>query len=266
MLEQLEIPQVVKDCLRDFKLSIHHLLGDNLVGIYVHGSISMGCFKPGNSDIDVLIVIEDALEHALKLPLLELFDRLAAQYQQKLELSIIRQTVLTHFSHPTPFEFHYPDPERNQLTPPSEMRHDADLAGHFVITRQHGLALAGPPAQDIFPEIPREAYLDSIVQDARWSFNNVMKGESVGVCRVPKYAVLNFCRVLAFIQADLVTSKQTGGEWGLANLPVTYHPLIREALQEYKILDSSQDVACADIQQFAIFAMQKIEELTAAGS
>ncbi|WP_161567304.1 hypothetical protein [Acidilutibacter cellobiosedens] len=33
------------------------ILGDNLVGIYVHGSIAFGCFHEEKSDIDFIAVI-----------------------------------------------------------------------------------------------------------------------------------------------------------------------------------------------------------------
>lgn len=261
MLNHLAVPPEVTACLSDLTQAVQSLLNQNLVGVYVHGSIAMGCFKTDSSDIDILIVIEDKLDHALNLPLLTLFDNLAHQYQQKLELSIIRREVLTNFTHPTPFEFHYPDPAHNQLKESSIVRTDADLAGHFVITRQYGIALIGSPVSALFPEISRTDYLDSIVQDAYWCFDNIMAGADSGSCRIPKYAVLNFCRVLAFIHEDLVTSKQTGGEWGLANLPPEYHPLIEAALQEYAVLGSSPDVDCNLLKQFATYVHGRITNI-----
>ncbi|WP_245585925.1 nucleotidyltransferase domain-containing protein [Paenibacillus pinihumi] len=32
-------------------------LGSNLAGIYVHGSVAMGCFNPEKSDLDLLVVV-----------------------------------------------------------------------------------------------------------------------------------------------------------------------------------------------------------------
>ena len=36
-------------------------LGDNLVGIYLHGSLAMGRFNPDTSDIDLSLVVADKL-------------------------------------------------------------------------------------------------------------------------------------------------------------------------------------------------------------
>lgn len=255
MLEQLNLPAEVKICLTDLTKEVQAVLGQNLIGIYVHGSIAMDCFKPTNSDIDILIVIENKLSLAMYPALYKVFNTLVAQYQQRLELSIIQRATLVNFVHPTPFELHFSE-EYNQFdadNPPdlAVILHDADLAGHFVITRKFGITLTGELARNIFPEIPRAAYFDSIRQDTQWSIENVLGGPDEGNCIVPKYAVLNFCRVLAFRQKDLITSKQTGGEWGLANLPAIYHSIIQVALQEYELKDSSSAIDCLVLKQFA---------------
>ena len=37
-------------------------LGDNLMGAYAAGSIAMGAYQPGRSDVDVALVCEDAVD------------------------------------------------------------------------------------------------------------------------------------------------------------------------------------------------------------
>ena len=32
------------------------IFGENLTGVYLHGSLAMGCFNPDKSDIDLIIV------------------------------------------------------------------------------------------------------------------------------------------------------------------------------------------------------------------
>ncbi|MGH2447914.1 MAG: nucleotidyltransferase domain-containing protein [Chloroflexota bacterium] len=44
--------------------SFRELLAGTLVGIYLHGSLSMGCFNPALSDIDLLVVTSAALQPA----------------------------------------------------------------------------------------------------------------------------------------------------------------------------------------------------------
>jgi streptomycin 3"-adenylyltransferase len=86
-----------------------------------------------------------------------------------------------------------------------------------------------------------------------------MKGQNNGTCRVPNYAVLNYCRILAYLAEGLVASKKEGGEWGIQNLPKTYQTLIQEALKEYAKKNSSELVDAGLLKQFTQYAQDKIE-------
>ena len=37
------------------------ILKDNLIGVYLHGSLAMGCFNPKLSDVDFIVVVERKL-------------------------------------------------------------------------------------------------------------------------------------------------------------------------------------------------------------
>ena len=50
----------------DFVRESKWILGDNLVGIYLHGSAVMGCFNPLKSDIDLLVVVENDMPDETK--------------------------------------------------------------------------------------------------------------------------------------------------------------------------------------------------------
>ena len=42
-------------------------LGDQLVGVYLHGSIALGAFSPDSGDIDILIVVNCSLSPEMRL-------------------------------------------------------------------------------------------------------------------------------------------------------------------------------------------------------
>jgi streptomycin 3"-adenylyltransferase len=264
MLNNLAIPQKLKQCIALLQTKYQTILGENLRGLYLHGSIAMGCFNPDSSDVDVLAVVQSPLSLETKQALAGAHIQLAAQCPNPLEVSVILQAVLDNFTHPTPFEFHYSrdfleafKEGTADLTTP---RKDPDLAAHMVITKQYGIALTGKPASDVFPDVPDDDYLDSIVQDATWCIQNMMNGADEGVCRVPQYAVLNLCRVLAFIQDNQITSKRTGAEWALQHLPDTYHAVIQAALDEYTQTGSSETVPCTELKAFARYAQGIIKQ------
>ncbi|MBN1564386.1 MAG: DUF4111 domain-containing protein [Anaerolineae bacterium] len=264
----ITFPETIRACLRTLQTRYADILAANLVGIYVHGSLAMGCFNPASSDIDVLVVMKDVLSLATKKQLGQFHVALADQCPAEIELSIITRHCLDNFVHPTPYEFHYSEMHKaayaNQTADLTPGKTDYDLAAHCVITKRYGVALMGPPAPAIFPDVPAADYLDSIVRDAAWNFDNVMGGPDVGVCLVPQYAVLNYCRVLAFIREGLITSKQTGAEWALRQLPEQHHAVICAALNRYQRHDTApqgdDQVDCQALKAFARYANECIND------
>ena len=94
--------------LQHIKTSYEAILDENLVGIYVHGSIAFGCFDPRVSDIDFLVVVKDALSVSIKKQLLETLLELTPHCPQKgLEMSVVLARNCRPFVYPTPYEFHF---------------------------------------------------------------------------------------------------------------------------------------------------------------
>ncbi|MBX3190728.1 MAG: nucleotidyltransferase domain-containing protein [Labilithrix sp.] len=54
------LPSGVKERLEELKKSLESALGDGLVGILVHGSVVRGEYRPGESDVDVIVVMKEA--------------------------------------------------------------------------------------------------------------------------------------------------------------------------------------------------------------
>ena len=42
------------------------IIGEELTGIYLHGSLAMGCFHSDKSDIDLILVIKDSVSDGQK--------------------------------------------------------------------------------------------------------------------------------------------------------------------------------------------------------
>ena len=65
--------------VEEFAEQSKHILQENLVGIYLHGSAVMGCFNPDRSDIDLIVVVERPLPNAVKRDSLEICRKSASQ-------------------------------------------------------------------------------------------------------------------------------------------------------------------------------------------
>ncbi|MFP3471291.1 nucleotidyltransferase domain-containing protein, partial [Micrococcus sp. SIMBA_144] len=82
------------------------ILNDDLVGIYIHGSIAMGGFNPDQSDIDVLVITNKAIEVESKRELASFFLK-CSNSPYPIEISFMNQEQLKFGKHPCAFECHY---------------------------------------------------------------------------------------------------------------------------------------------------------------
>ena len=211
-----------------------HILSDNLMGIYLHGSAVMGCFHPEKSDIDLILVVKDEVSDTVKRQFMDMVVDLNSRAPKKgLELSIVKEEVCKPFVYPTPFELHFSVAHLNwyRANPEDYVAKmkgtDKDLAAHFTIIFHRGKTLYGKEISEVFAPVPKEAYLDSIRCDIENAAEEIVEN--------PMYLTLNLCRVLAFVKAGLITSKQEGGEWGVKNIDrPEFQVLIAAALKEYQ--------------------------------
>ncbi len=208
------------------------ILKDNLVGIYLHGSAVMGCFNPDKSDIDLIVVVNSPMPDDVKRKFMDMVVALNAEAPTKgIEMSIVTKAVCNPFVYPTPFELHfsamhigwYKDNPEDYVKKMNGA--DADLAAHFTIIKKRGKCLCGECIDDVFGEVPKADYMDSIWNDIAEAEDDIIDN--------PMYIILNLARVLAYKRESFVLSKKEGGEWALKNLPREYHALIQEAMEEY---------------------------------
>lgn len=228
----MSAPQIAR-LLHEIRRTHMEILGENLVGLYLHGSIAFGCFNPQKSDVDYIAAVRESLAPDTRLRLLEAIYRLNREAPAKgLEMSAVLPQYCRDFVYPTPFELHFSNAHRSAYArDPSgfaaAMRGtDPDLAAHFTVLRHKGIALCGPPVSSIFGAVPWENYLDSICAD--------IADAETAVQSDPVYVLLNLCRVLAAVREKRVLSKAEGGAWGLSHLEPQYAPLLRGALEAYR--------------------------------
>ena len=242
--------------LKRFTEESKNILGENLVGVYLHGSAAMGCFNPAKSDLDLLIVVEDGMSDDVKRQFMDMVLRLNVEAPAKgLELSVLRRADCAAFVHPMPFDLHFSIAhEQWYRTDPEDYIQkmkgvDPDLAAHITILHRKGVVLYGPAVAEIFSPVPRDAYISSIRADVADAEEQILKD--------PVYMTLNLCRVMAFIREGLVLSKLEGGRWGMGNLPWAHYSVMDQALVAYT---SEQEMKLPEqkLKAFARFMLDRI--------
>ena len=222
-----------QNVIDDFVTTAKEIIGEKLTGIYLHGSLVMGCFNPDKSDIDLIIVIEESISDDQKMKFMERVVVLNQQAPAKgLEMSIVLRKYCNSFVYPTPFELHFSPAHLKWFrdAPQDYVQNmkgdDKDLAAHFTIIRQYGVTLYGEEIEKVFAEVPRQNYMDSIWEDVQSAKEEIQEE--------PMYITLNLCRVLAFCRNGLYLSKQEGARWAMEHLSAEYTPIISEALTCYQ--------------------------------
>jgi len=242
--------------LQQIKENCVEVIQDNLVGIYVHGSIAFNCFRWENSDIDYIVVVNRALSNNVKNELMKETVQISKSAPPGgLEMSVVLKEHCLNFEYPTPYDLHFSDMhkdwyENNPLEYCEKMNGvDIDLAAHFTIIKEVGIVLYGEPINSVFGVIPKEYYFDSIKND--------IQAAKDGVKDNPVYFILNLCRVLAYKNDDLILSKEQGGNWGLKNIDYKYNDLIRAALNRYA-LDKAMTIDTDSALDFCDYMINKI--------
>ena len=210
-------PEPAGSVLEELEAQVRDLLGPNLRGVYVYGSLAFECYNPARSDVDVLVVTRRRMAPETRRALSSVLRQL--EEVARLEVSFLSRADLEPWRYPTPYDYHFSG---------SAEKHDGAgvyFAAEIVTARERGVPLAGPPTKHVFPDVPHEDFLDCIERDLVWAREHLAER--------PGYAVLNACRVVAYRRERRVMSKAEASEWGIRFAPERFHSVIADAAAFY---------------------------------
>ena len=248
----------IREFLDEYVRKTKEILTDNLAGVYLHGSLAMGCFHEKKSDVDLLVVVNRPLLMDEKRAYLKEILALNQWAPSKgIEMSVVLKRDMNPFHHPAPFEMHFSNAHlMNYVEKPDETLlrmtgTDKDLAAHVTIINRYGKTLYGEDIHQVFSEVLYEDYLDAILYDIENAREDILEN--------PMYVVFSLCRVLAYAMERRVLSKKDGGEWALLHVEKMYQPIIESALcahQTDENMNLSQDLT----KDFAGYMLSRIRE------
>lgn len=234
------------------------ILGTELVvGMYCYGSLSLGDFEPGSSDIDFLIVTEhdepmpDDTLHALA----AMHARIAASglpWADKLEGSYIPRVALRRY-----------DPTRNQHpTIGADWafgigEHGSNWIIERHIIREHGVTIYGPPLRILIDPVSPDELRAAVRQALDGFWRTQLAGPEPEWLRTRDYqafAILTMCRALYTLAHGAVVSKPAAAAWAQATLPTPWPGVIAKALTW------RHDTRSADMTEMLAFIHYTIAE------
>jgi predicted nucleotidyltransferase len=162
----------------DFVSGLSEILASNLVGVYLHGSLAMGCFNPNASDIDLIVVTRRRVgTRKRKLAALALA---VSSKPFPVEVTSFSGKDPKPWRYPTPFDFHFSEDWRRAYESGSAFRgmgaEGKDPAANITEARSRGFALSGAPIETVLPFVPAGGFVDSVTSDLRWALRKLDRG------------------------------------------------------------------------------------------
>ncbi len=219
----------VEATLNDLQSRVQGVLGAQIAGIYLYGSLATGDFDPRTSDIDFVVVTTDELP-VETFPVLEAMHRSLATsgsaWAVKLEGAYLSRAALRRH-----------DPADRPRPYVNEGRfHLARLGSDWVIQRhvlrEHGVTVFGPAPETVIDPIPPGALRQAVLEELSnwWEPMLLHPDPRLSGRTYQAYAVLSMCRVLYTVHHAMVTSKPVSARWVLVSIDQRWHGLIEDAL------------------------------------
>ena len=233
--EWTSCPESVRNQMQNVLYALQAAIRDDLIGVYLHGSLALGCFNPEQSDVDLLAVTQTRMSTETKRFVAELLLR-SSTSPAPIEISFLLKKYLDVWQYPTLFDFHYSEDWRDRYIKElssgkwrdwnKTVQEDPDLAAHITVVLKRGICLYGRPVDETFCSVPEEDYIASIVEDFRWGRKRIAQH--------PRNFILNACRVCMYLSEDQVCSKDEAATWALLALNEDFKGLVEQALEVYR--------------------------------
>jgi Domain of unknown function (DUF4111) len=185
-------------------------LGADLVGVYFVGSVALGGYVPGESDVDIAAVSSSALADQQRQRVASAVVAASAACPGRgLEFTLYRRDVVA--SPPAGADFEVNANAGPRMPTAVHLEATAEPAFWYVLDRavahRSGVAISGPPARTVFADVPRRALLQAMDESMAWHRTHE---------KATLYSVLNACRAWRFAAEDVLGSKLEGAAWARA--------------------------------------------------
>jgi len=248
----MKIPADLSDLIRDLKTQLPEILGRNLVGIYLYGSVTNTSFNPKRSDVDCLVVTQRDLTNAQFGKLKHWLEGSVKTnlWTSRLQmLFVIKSKLLTMNARASLYQF--------------GVLKRTGWDGNPIVWLDYlrsGKILLGPSPQTFLPEITREIFLDALKRELNYLREEISENPESEWRDVPMYrayAVVTVCRILYSLNKNDIASKPTAAKWALKNLPKRWHGIIGQAL-DFNESRREKGIRVKQIAAFISFAEGRV--------
>jgi hypothetical protein len=237
---------------------VDKIIGNDLVGLYLTGSLTYGDFNPDSSDIDFLTIMKKPLSQEKFEQIKQLHNKTGNTYpkwSKRIEGSYITTAMLEEALPPQKSKT--PRPyinEGNFWEPFPAYGNEWTINLHVLYER--GIALLGPDPKEIIDPVSIEALREASRKDLYEEWEPKLKDTTwLKNSHYQAYITLTMCRILyRAIHID-VASKKVAATWAKRELGKPWRDLIKKA-ENWK--HGQEMNALNEIVEFIKFVMTKI--------
>jgi streptomycin 3"-adenylyltransferase len=252
-----------RDRLNRLLVAIREILGDNIIGAYMHGSAVLDGLGP-RSDLDVLVVVEHPTGQAQKQ---ELLDRLIAisgrGSERHVELTTVVHSDIRPWRYPPAMDFQYGEWLRREIEAGSELRPpespNPDLASLLTMVLLGDWPLIGPPPADVLDPIPTRDFVDAGIRGIGELLDRLDSDT--------RNVILTLARIWSAVANQTVYSKDGAATWALSRLPEIHRPALARARAIYRGEEQDRwDDIREQIRPYADYVVSQIDQIAPVGS
>ena len=252
----MSAPKLQPTPYSEVNAAVHHLfaslqavLCEQLVGLYLGGSLALGDFNPHRSDIDFVAVTVDHLAPDLLVALEQVHTRLWATgpaWVRKLDGSYVPQPVVRHW---TPEHPPCPFVEGDSFT--VTQQGSAVIQRHIL--HRCGVVVAGPSPQLLVDPVEADELQRALREMLATRWRPLL--DDPGWVQHPQqqpFAILSLCRALYTLEHGVVVSKPVAARWCQRTLGMPWTALIAWALDWPQVPESNQLLATQSLVRYTL--------------
>lgn len=229
MNKRLTAIEEVNDMIELLVTEIKKVLDDQIVGMYLHGSLALGDFNPNSSDIDFFVVTDSMLSRDIVDSLEKMHNRINTcnnKWVDYLDVSYVPKGLL------------------NSKEPPVEPRpyvsgrnfYLAEYGNEWIlerfVIREYGIVIYGPSPETLICPISSTELQDASLEILNeWWAPMLVNTSRLQDSTYQVYGILTMCRILYMFKHGTLVSKKAAAEWGQSTLNQRWGVLIRKALE-----------------------------------
>lgn len=249
--------QNINKVIADLASRITQLLGDNLVGVYLFGSLTYGDFNPKRSDIDLMIVVHTSLTaHEIEQVKAHhnQVEGLYPEWNERVEASYTPIGMLNNIMPPAE-----PRPYFGEGKMWNEARYGNEWLINLYLLHKHGVTVYGRNFHELVSDVDITEVQKACIRDLFQEWEpKLNEPEWLNNSHYQSYLALNLCRILYTVMNFETDSKTLSTGWVKQKFPEWQ--LLLQAAEDwhYGIELNKQDQTL----NFLKFVIEKVNNFT----